>query len=484
MAQRILAVEVGRDWAQAALAERTWNSLTLIGTFFAERHESEPDLRAALARLLERAGGVDVTVSAIAGELVAKRLLTLPFSNRRQLEQAVPFALEEHLPFAADDGVVGFLPFERRGASSLVMACFVRRADLRTHLDILGAVGLDPKLVTVSALALPALLEAPTGGAGGARLLLEMGRRRASMVLLDADGVARTFRVAPGSGPSANGAGGQRALDAAVLKNLRQTLSDHSLEAQAVELIVMGAENGELSAQLASELLLPVRSGPAFISVGRLAGATARDMEFAGCLAMLLSQHPHLGFELLNFRQGEFIFLGRGADLGPWRIPLVLICALGLLGALHASLDLAARYRRLALANAQISAAAAPVLGSKPAAQVMPSLRRAIAQSQKRLWTLGGKGSRASSLDVLLAVSRALNPTMGIELDELTFDDSGIKLTGKAGSYAGVTLLKQALAKQSELADLQVTEAKTSGESGKVDFRASAALKALSLKAN
>jgi type II secretion system protein L len=481
MAQRILAVELGRDWAQAALAERTWNSLTLIGTFFTELKESEGDMRPALARLLEHVGGVDVTVSAIAGELVAKRLLTLPFRNRRQLEQAVPFALEEHLPFAADDGVVGFVPFARQGATSLVMACFVRRADLQAHLDTLGAVGLDPKLVTVSALALPALLEAP---GDRARLLLEMGRRRASIVLLDAEGVARTFRVVPGGGPSANGAGDQRALNSAILRSVRQTLSDRSLESCAVELIMMGAEDGEFSAQLANEFALPMRRGFDLISAERLPGSTARDMEFAGCLAMLLSQHPHFGFELLDFRQGEFVFLGRGADLGPWRTPLILACALGLLGALHISLDLAARYRRLDLINARISAAAAPVLGSKPASEVAPSLRRAIAQSHTRLWTLGGKGSRASPLDVLLAVSRALNPTMGIELDELTFDDSGIKLTGRANSYASVSLLKQSLAKQSELDNIEVTEAKASSESGKVDFRASAALKALKVKAN
>jgi type II secretion system protein L len=482
MAQRILAVELGQDWVQAALAERTWSSLTLIGTFAAHRQESEEDIRGALERLLAQVGDVDITVSAIAGELIAKRLLMLPFGNRRQLEQAVPFALEEHLPFTADEGVVGFVPLARRGTSSLVMACFVRRNDLRRHLDMLGAVGLDPKLVTVSALALPALLEEPNGGATGARLLLDVSRWRAAMVLLDGDGVARAFRVAPTRSSDANGAAQQRVLDPVVLRSLRQILSDHVLGSETVELIMLGAENGELSAQLESEFSLPVRSTGAFINAERLAGATPRDMEFAGCLAMLLSQHPQISFDFLNFRRDEFVFLGRGFELGPWRTPLVLLCALALFGALDISLDLAARYRRLDLLNAQISAVAAPVLGPIPASQVMPSLRSAIAQSRKRLWTLGGKGSRASSLDVLLAISRALKPTMGIELDELTLDESGVKLTGTAASYASVSLIKEALAKQNELTNIAVTEAKASGQSGKVDFRASAALNAANTK--
>jgi type II secretion system protein L len=483
MAQRILALELGRDWVKAALAERTWNSLTLIGTFIAERHESEPDAQAALDRLMEQVGSVDITVSAIPGELVAKRLLSLPFKNRRQLEQAVPFAMEEHLPFAVDEGIVGLMPFERREAGTLVMACFVRRKDLRAHLNTLGAAGLDPKLVTVSALALPALFAPASGEGSGARLVLEVGQWSASMVLLDKDGVARTFRVVTAGSLSANGAGGPQTLDAATLKTLRQTLNDQTLKSESPEIVVIGDENGELTSQLASEFSLPVRSARALVGADRLAGASTLDMEFAGCLAMLLSQHPHMGFELVNFRQGEFIFMGRGADLGPWRTPLLFACVLGLLGALHISLDLAARYRRLNLLNAQVSAAAAPVLGPRPASDAIPGLRHAIAQSQKRLWMLGGKGSRTSSLDVMLAVSRALRPSMGIQLAELTFDESGVKLTGQAASYASISMLKQELAKQPEFGDITVSEAKASSESGRVDFRASAVLKTADVKA-
>src|SRR5580658_7875943 len=109
MAERILAIEISNDVIRAAVAERSWNSFVLTGTFEAKSAAGETDLSPALARLVAQIGPANVVISAFPGELVAKRLLTLPFHDRRRLEQAVPFALEEHLPFAVDDAVVSYV---------------------------------------------------------------------------------------------------------------------------------------------------------------------------------------------------------------------------------------------------------------------------------------------------------------------------------------------------------------------------------------
>src|SRR5579884_43234 len=100
MAQRILALEIADDRVEAALAERAWSSFALLGTYESQRIADEPDLVPAIKRLLDQTGPPDLVISAIPGELVAKRLLNLPFTDRRKLDQAVPFALEEHLPFS------------------------------------------------------------------------------------------------------------------------------------------------------------------------------------------------------------------------------------------------------------------------------------------------------------------------------------------------------------------------------------------------
>jgi Tfp pilus assembly PilM family ATPase len=108
MGQRILALELGGDRVRAAMADRTWNSFQLIGAYEQQRAGDESDLSGAIARVLRAAGTPDMVISALPGEFVAKRLLTLPFNDNRRLQQVVPFALEEHLPFPVDDAAVAF----------------------------------------------------------------------------------------------------------------------------------------------------------------------------------------------------------------------------------------------------------------------------------------------------------------------------------------------------------------------------------------
>src|SRR5690242_4993443 len=115
MAQRIMTLEVDGDWVRAAVAERSWNSFALMGLFEDQRASGESDLAAALLRLLAASGKPDILVSALPGEFVAKRMLELPFKDRRRLNQVVPFALEEHLPFPVDDAVVAFARLGQEG---------------------------------------------------------------------------------------------------------------------------------------------------------------------------------------------------------------------------------------------------------------------------------------------------------------------------------------------------------------------------------
>ncbi|SRR5579875_948342 len=482
MPQRLLAIELKQDVVRAALAERSWHSLELVGTYRVRREAGEADIRGALERLMRQVGRVDVVLSSVPGELVAKRLLELPFAKRRQLEQAVPFALEEHLPFGIDEGVVSFLPPKSTGNGSRVMAMFVTRQSLRSHLELLAGVGLDPKIVTVSALALPALLTPRTARTTPWRIFVELDSGCAAMVLCDAEGMVRAFRAAPYL-LSANGDAGQAAVrDSSLMLALRQTLGAFPDISSQAELVVLGEHAANLSGYLASELSLRAVS-PDLTLVSELFGRLAADhLGFAGCLGLLLAEHPQVKLQLPNFRQGEFIFLGRVADLSPWRVPMVLAGIMALFAAMHMSLEIATRYRKLDLVDARISALAAPALGRKPASDVLSSLRHAIVSLRKELWTLGGQDERISPLEVLLGLSRALTPELGVELDEVSIDDNVVKLSGRAESYAGVGLLKQALSKEQTFSDIEVAEARSAGDGSKVEFRASLHVRARKLK--
>jgi Tfp pilus assembly PilM family ATPase len=227
MGQRILAVDVSGDCVRAVLAERTYNSFELHAAYEQERTAGESDLSNALVRLTEAAGHCDVVISSLPGEYVAKRLLALPFTDRRRLQQVVAFALEEHLPFAVDDAVVAFARVGQESSNTLVIAAAVRRDIVREHLELLGRAGLDPKVVTLSALALAGMLGRARNGDASAHLVIDIESACTSMVLVDSEGRPRAMRTL-GYGLDLQGNGALRPpATNAIFAAARQTILAH-----------------------------------------------------------------------------------------------------------------------------------------------------------------------------------------------------------------------------------------------------------------
>src|SRR5208282_1131885 len=151
---------------------------------------------------LAAAGKPDVAISAIPGELVAHRVLTLPFKDARKLKQVVGFALEEHLPFPTDEATTAFTRTGEDEEGTVVFAAVVRKSDLKDHLELLARAGLDPKIVTLGALALAKLLTRASaagsngnGDSPGAHLVMSIDQARTSLVLLDPSGAPRAMRT-------------------------------------------------------------------------------------------------------------------------------------------------------------------------------------------------------------------------------------------------------------------------------------------------
>lgn len=476
MAQRILALELVDEQVRAAAAERAWSHFSYLGAWTEPRLEGEEDLLPALLRVLERTGRPDIVLSALSGEVVAKRLLTLPFHDRRRLDQAVPFALEEHLPFAVEDAVVSFAPLARRNKETLVLAAWVRKPDVRAHLEFLARAGLDPKVVTLSALALSLLVrQAPNGATPHAHLLVNLDYGRTSIALLDDSGVPRALRILPlGFEQSTEAADGR---GNSVVALVRQTALAESATIVPADVILSGAAAvaSDVQAYLGQELALPVRSVEE-IEPPVLHGPGSDSPATAACRAMLLGELPTEPLPLINFRRGEFAFHGRTGDLTPFYAPALLAVALLLMAMLDVSIGLVNGYRQLSRLDRQVLAVAEPVLHGVPAASIERTLAARIAQSHKRLRLLGGSGNIGSPLDTLLALSRVLPSRLRLDIDELSIDDTGLRITGRADSYATVDAVKRMLTQAPVLDDVQVTDERP-GENSKIAFHLTATIR-------
>jgi Tfp pilus assembly PilM family ATPase/Tfp pilus assembly protein PilN len=477
MGQRILAVEVSGDSARAALADRTYKSFELLSVYEQERTAGEADLSDALSRIVSAVGRCDVVISSLPGEYVAKRLLALPFTDRRRLQQVVAFALEEHLPFAVDDAVVAFARVGRESGNTLVIAAAVRRDIVRQHLELLGAAGLDPKTVTLSALALAEMLTRARDGSPGAHLVIDIESACTSIVLVDSAGTPRAMRTV-GHGLDFHVNGVLRApASSAIFAAARQTMLAHG-DQERPELILAGAaaETPGMPDLVAQTLQVPVRDIGEFDYSTLIRGSAAISKRFAGCIAMLLGEAPSSPLELLNFRQGEFVFRGRSGTTAPLRIPALLAGAAALAGIVQFSLGAAVSLRQLHLLDRQIRKVTAPALGSVDPAMAQASLKAKLADMNNRLRLMGGSLGHGSPLDVLEALSRVLPPGMPAQVEMLQIDDSGMKLEGQADSFTTVDQVKRALERHDDFGQVQLDHAAASSEPGKVDFHLSATL--------
>jgi hypothetical protein len=477
MGQRILAVDVSGDCARAALADRTYKSFELLAVYEQERTAGETDLSDALSRIVSAAGRCDVVISSLPGEYVAKRLLALPFTDRRRLQQVVAFALEEHLPFAVDDAVVAFARVGRESGNTLVLAAAARLDVVRQHLELLGTAGLDPKTVTLSALALAQMLTRARDGSPGAHLVIDIESACTSIVLVDSAGTPRAMRtVGHGLDFHVNGALREPASNA-IFAAARQTMLAHG-DRERPELVLAGAaaETPGVPDLVARTLQVPVRDIGEFDYSALIRGSAAISKRFAGCIALLLGEAPSSPLELLNFRQGDFVFRGRSGTIAPLRIPALLAGAAAFAGIVQFSLGAAVNMRQLHLIDRQIRKITAPALGNVDPAMAQASLKAKLADMSSRLRLMGGSLGHGSPLDVLETLSRALPPGMPAEVETLQIDDSGTKLEGKADSFTTVDQVKRALERHGDFGQVQLDHAAASSEPGKVDFHLSATL--------
>ncbi len=230
---------------------------------------------------------------------------------------------------------------------------------------------------------------------------------------------------------------------------------------------------------LSDSLAMSVRDGGAFDYTGIFEGSVPNTGKYSSCLAMLLGEMPTKPIDLINFRQGEFMFRGRvRGDLSPFYTSGILAAAVLGVVILHFALGVSANLHRLHKVDAEIAAVAGPVLGETDPANAKAQLQTGIARMNKRLNLIGGNMTH-SPLDTLVAVSRALPPRFPVQMADVTIDSQGLRVTGQADSFSTVDQAKRALDQSGFFGAIEVAHAKagSGSDASKVDFRMDANFK-------
>jgi general secretion pathway protein L len=211
---RILGLDIGSHSVKAVLFEasmRAQQARTVVRVRRNPEGDKAETLKAAIRELLEKHPMQwDQVVVALPGPTLATHTVSLPFSDPRRIEQALPFEVESQLPFDLDEVVFDYqatASTQKDGAAKKadLLVGVVRKQDLRALLETLNEVGVDPRIVTHPALAYQNVL--PVLGPGEAPeadppavAIVDLGHERTSVCIGRVGGGAELARTFSGGG--------------------------------------------------------------------------------------------------------------------------------------------------------------------------------------------------------------------------------------------------------------------------------------------
>lgn len=427
-----LNIENGR--LAVSVVQRQFGKSELVDSFI-QSFASDAELAEILREKSPSWAGAKI-VSSIPGHFFSQRTLTLPFADRKRVEKALPFEVEDVVPFSLDGVVLDHLVLGSAAAGkeseTQVLCMMLPKAVLRQHLDLLAGAGNDPQAVVPSYAGLFAIanMMPPESGA-----LLLCG----SDTCLRSPGALKALRSFSGSGPT----GGLRH----VLQALR-TGHGEPVEKAALLIDDEASRAALIEAGVAVEQVTP-----------ELNGRKALDPVSLGI--SLLDE--------LNFRRGEFAY--HLADEGTRRRRRMLIIA-GAVAALLFTVNIAVKFSIVRTGYGKLDGEIKELYrqtfpDGRPAADPLRQMREKMNEAKKRFGVLG---SGTSALDVMKTVTDGIPKEVRVNFTEFVLEGERLKLQGEVSSFESVDKIKAELQKSPLFADVAVQDTRM-GVDNKVKFR-------------
>lgn len=493
MAHTICGIDLGTYTVKLALLEVGFRATTLRGmdeilvpTGDAPLIERQMQgAREALSQL----GGQVTPYLAIPGDQLSVRILDLPFSEPRKIDQVVGYELESQIVHPIEDVVFDHLVASQRPDGTTVLAAAARRDDLAAFLAVADGQGLHPRALFAAPVIYRSLFPGQPADEHGppplARAIIDFGHERTNICIVRGGNAvfARTIRRGgahlTAAIAKAFGADQERAeqakrgeaflaspgrqantpllakLDAVLrealaptIRELRQTLASFTAAARqdVTSLLVVGG-GGRLAGllpYLEAELGIPARHPSVRAALERVGGEDAEEAGDEGgapeadvhALAGAIALAAARGSREIDFRRGPFAYR---ANYSIIRQKAAHLAALGMAILLAGSIDVGAKLSSLRTERKSLDKdlkTATQELFGKPrtdAPAVTELLRRGFREDLAPL-------PKATAFDLLDQISRKVPPADKVKLDvaELEIRPKKTFIKGTADTAAAV----------------------------------------------
>lgn len=431
---KIVGLKIEQGRVAASVVDKGLRRTELAGSFSLP-FASDAELADILREKAREWSGARI-VSSLPGARFSQRIVTFPFADRKRVEKALPFELEDNIPFPLEDIEIDHIalkkPDEEKKKEHEIVGIMVPKPALRQHLELLASAGIDPQGVVPSYAGLWCIAgRIPTEGIAvvidGSDICLKDG----STVL-----ACRSFSASRPSG--------------GIHHTLKALEAGHSLQVERAYLL---SGDGGLSAEL-EELGIAVEAA-SFDLFGRKA-------EDSGSLGLTLCEDT-------NFRKGEFAYRRAETGLRKRRRSLVVAAAIA---AVLAAANLGAKYYVVESSYGKLDREIKEIYRqtfpeAKAVADPVRQLRSRLDEAQKKFGVLG---SGSSALDIMKAVTDGIPKEVSVIFQEFTLEGDRLKLAGDATSFESVDKIKTELQKAEPFSEVQVLDTRM-GVDNKVKFR-------------
>ena len=452
---RFAGLDVGRKGTRISLIKRGLRETRLLRTI----HSSSLD-EVFNDKSLSRG---DLAVS-LASSPVSIRSIGFPFADHKKIDQTYEYELESVSTFDPREKIHAYHLVKReKGAEALT--CVFEKSQLAKLLDSYNKAKIDPKVVTYGAIALGAL----DGVVEGARplILIDIGDVEVCFTLFDNRGVRLVRSSEEPISSLYEGIGQKLGLSDNEVDFSKLNVNQESLKeclAHLIREIKRTIKFFEI--ELEDEVKTVLISGLASKIPGLrdlLKRELNRDVGYVLIPDLGVDQSPAFAKSYalalyggvfkkgyLNFRKGEFSYVGAGWELRKaFATPAILLATLIFLLLFSSALryfDLSSRVRTVDAQIAQI------VKDTFPKVEVIPKpdefMENEVAKVRSRFNLMQGAGSEPSPLDVLRAISESLPESLSLTVNEIRFEGTNrVKIRGICNSYQEVTEIEEALSK-------------------------------------
>ncbi|WP_028583028.1 type II secretion system protein GspL [Desulfogranum mediterraneum] len=491
MAQNSLGLDINDHYLSGVVVEQQGKRAQILARGSVLRQDGPEALGEALGQLLtelEWQGGR--CVCGVPQSMVSVRNLTLPFVERRKIEQALPYELDDQLIQPIEELVTSYQVTDLQGAESQIMALATPKKELALLLGQLQQHGLDPEILLPSVLP---MFEAVSRRFGSRWLLVVHGDLSALSVGLLYDGSCRLYRRLPYPellelhSPFALVQGEVRLVSleagqqccAELIPALQRSIDlfrQNRPGVGEIEDLVVGGTVGEeptLCTLIGSGLGLV----PEKLDLGPLLGLES-DQRSPGPLdahherAVALALYGPEKRASYNFRSGEFATRGR---LLASRKKVLSAGVMGLLLLLVLTVGGLVSNRQLAGRNQELRQRMTTLYqGIFPRATRIQDpyvqLKVAVQEMERSETTVPVYAGKRQVLALLADISARIPEELSLQVTRMVIDQQAVRMRGVTGTFNNVDAIKNHLSASAYYSSVAIVSATADKKSNKIRF--------------